>query len=79
MAQQTIALEIKGMTCVGCAQNIEQALKRQKGVKLARLDWRGGTGEVTLDPEQTNVEELLGAPIFRHGYTARLAAGDCCG
>lgn len=81
MPEETITLQIQGMTCDGCAQWIQDALKRHRGVKRARIDWRVGTGEVTFDAEHTGEQGILDDPVFQGRYTASLGGGGCpfCG
>ncbi len=79
MAQQTVVLKIEGMTCEGCAQSIQFALKRQRGVKRTKIDWRTGTGEVTFDTEATVEQDILENPVFEDHYKAVLVPGrGCC-
>lgn len=76
MPETKVALKIRGMTCEGCSQSIEYALKRQKGVKRIKVNWRTGTGEVVFDPEQTEVEDILDNRIFQGHYGAQVSPGN---
>lgn len=78
MAEQIITLQIEGMTCDGCAQGIRYALKRQKGVKTIKIDWRGGMGEVTFDTADTSEQDILENPVFAGHYKASLVPGRAC-
>ena len=71
MAEQTIVLQIKGMTCDGCAQGIAYALKQSKGVKHVKVQWRAGLGEIAFDPTLTDPQEILAAPVFGGQYSAQ--------
>jgi copper chaperone CopZ len=78
MGEQTVSLQIEGMTCDGCAQTIKRYLKQDKGVMDARIDWRSGEAEVAFDREGTDEERILGNRVFQRQYKARLAGpGDC--
>lgn len=79
MAEQTVHLEIEGMTCDGCAQTIKRALKRDQGVKEASVDWTYGIAEIAFDPDLTDEEKILANQVFQRQYKARLGhAGSCC-
>lgn len=79
MAEQTVYLEIQGMTCNGCAQAIERHLKQDRGVKAVSVDWTYGIAEVTFDPSLTHEERILENRIFQRRYKARLGhPGACC-
>ncbi|MBI2886090.1 MAG: heavy-metal-associated domain-containing protein [Chloroflexi bacterium] len=77
MAEQTVQLQIEGMTCEGCAQGIEHGLKRNKGVRRVRVDWRTGLGEVLFDSEATSEQEILENPVFQRHYKATMLGGCC--
>lgn len=77
MAEEKVLLEIEGMTCDGCAQTVQHALEREKGVKTAEVDWQSGVAEVTFDREQTDEEQILDNPVFGRQYQARLTGGCC--
>ena len=74
MAEETIVLQIRGMTCEGCAQGITYSLNRSKGVKQVKVDWRTGLGEVAFDPARTGPQEILADPAFGGHYSAQLSA-----
>ena len=73
MGEQTIMLEIQGMTCEGCAQGITYALKQSKGIRQVKVDWRAGLGEVAFDTALTSPEEILADPVFKGHYSAQLS------
>jgi len=70
-----VVLKIQGMSCDGCSQSIEHSLKRQRGVKGVKVNWRTGTGEVVFDPEETKVEDILENRIFQGHYKAQATSG----
>lgn len=73
MAEQTVQLEITGMTCDGCAQSITRALKRSSGVQQVRVDWKMGRGDVVFDPAETSEQGILDNQVFEFGYEARVS------
>lgn len=78
MSAETIVLQIEGMTCDGCAQGIQHALKRAKGVRAVKVNWRTGQGEVSFDPTETNELDILENPVFRRHYKASLIPSEGC-
>jgi copper chaperone CopZ len=79
MATQTIFLQVQGMTCEGCAETIERALKRHKGVRDVDVDWALGIAQIAFDPELTDEEKILRDRVFQRWYEARLTHfGSCC-
>lgn len=74
MAEETIVLEIKGMTCEECAQSITYSLKRAKGVQNVKVDWRAKLGEVAFDPTLIGPQEILDHPAFGGQFGAQLSS-----
>ena len=70
MSETSITLRIEGMTCDGCAASIEHALRRQRGVRRVKVNWRAKSGEVTFASEEVTVDEILQDSIFRRHYAA---------
>lgn len=79
MPETKAVLNIQGMTCDGCSQSIEHSLKRQRGVRGVKVNWRTGVGEVLFDPEETEVEEILENRIFQRHYKAQVSPADAAG
>jgi len=69
MAQQTVDLQIGGMTCASCAARIEKKLNRMPGVQ-ASVNYATENAHVVL-PEGTHVESAI-AMVKATGYTATL-------
>ena len=65
----TITLEVGGMSCQGCVQNVTRLLKATPGVTDARVQLSPGRAEVTFDPARTGVAQLKDA-INGAGYDA---------
>jgi|Deesub1362B_J571_1020462.scaffolds.fasta_scaffold00040_64 Cu+-exporting ATPase len=53
-----ITLNIHGMTCASCAQNIEKALSKVEGVSNASVNFAMGRAVVQYDSSQVSVAEL---------------------
>lgn len=70
-SQQTVTLQIDGMTCGGCAKDVKAALAKVPGVSEVGLsmgkkwivfpDYSDARASVTFDPQKTNVETLIRA------------------
>lgn len=70
-SQQTVTLQIDGMTCGGCVKDVKAALSKVPGVSEVGLstgkkwivfpDYSDARASVTFDPQKTNVETLIRA------------------
>lgn len=54
-------LQIKGMTCEGCALGVEYQLKHVKGVIDANVSYEKGTGHATYDADKVSAETIAQA------------------
>ncbi|MDF0677521.1 MAG: cation transporter [Nitrospira sp.] len=69
--QETVTLQIDGMTCGGCVKDVKAALAKVPGVSEVGLstrkkwiwfpDYSDARASVTFDPQKTNVEALMSA------------------
>jgi|GEM_PF-718846 len=50
-AEKQISFKIKGMHCVSCAMNIDDALEQKKGVIFAATRYAQSTTEVRFNPQ----------------------------
>lgn len=66
---ETIRLNITGMSCGHCKSAVENALRRQRGVRTAEVDLQGGTARVEFDPAAVSTTQLTAA-VEEEGYTA---------
>ena len=73
MPEQTVTLDVKGMTCAGCVANVERVLTKTEGVASASVSLPTGTASVTFDDVVTEPEALAEA-LAGAGYSARPAA-----
>ena len=54
-----VTLKIYGMTCASCAANIENALKKEPGVKSANVNFVAEKAFIEYYPEKTNFSEII--------------------
>ena len=78
MAEEKVLLQVEGMTCEGCAQTIERALKRDKGIKKVQIDWRSGKAEVTFSLDETDPLNIVENRVFQGHYKAKMSSPGCC-
>lgn len=67
--QETVTLQISGMTCGGCIKDVKAALAKVPGVSEVGLstgkkwivfpDYSDAHASVTFDPQKTNVDTLM--------------------
>ena len=55
---QRMTLRISGMTCASCAQTIENALRKKKGIKEANVNLATEKATILFNPIETNFEEI---------------------
>jgi Cu+-exporting ATPase len=60
-------LKITGMSCSGCAANVEKALRGAAGVAAAKVDLKAGKATVDFDPDKISEKELAQA-VIKAGY-----------
>ena len=69
--QQSVVLDITGMTCASCVRRVERALGKVGGVEAATVNFAAETAHVTLEDE-VPVESLIAA-VEKAGYEAKLS------
>ena len=62
-------LDLEGMTCASCAMRIEKGLKKIPGVKEASVNLATERANITYNPAQTNVEQMV-QKVEAVGYKA---------
>ncbi len=67
MANQTVSLTVRGMTCGNCARGVERKLTGTRGVSKAAVDLAGEKATVEFDAEVVN-PEALAAAVRQLGY-----------
>jgi len=61
MANQTVTLPVRGMTCANCARSVERKLRSIPGVTQAAVDLEHASTAVTFDADRTRPEALADA------------------
>ncbi len=77
MSEQTVTLEVQGMSCDGCARSVRRSLLRSEGIGRALVDWRTGLAEILFDPTKTSIERILLNPAFRDAGPQSFSAVKC--
>lgn len=49
MSEQTVTLDIRGMTCASCVRRVERALGKVEGVETASVNYASETARITFD------------------------------
>ncbi|MBM4430413.1 MAG: heavy metal translocating P-type ATPase, partial [Chloroflexi bacterium] len=70
--ERQLILKIAGMHCTACERLIREDLGALPGVRDVVVEWEKGLGSLTLDAEQTSLEQVL-ATIRDDGYEAQVA------
>ncbi|WP_406600991.1 heavy metal translocating P-type ATPase [Methanolobus mangrovi] len=73
VVKDRIVLEIGGMTCAACSQNVEKVLKRLKGVSSASVNITTGRAHVEYNSSLVSIDEIRKA-VDGIGYSASLPA-----
>jgi len=68
-------IEIHGMHCASCAQNIKRRIKKENGMIDANVSYAAGRASVEFNPEKTN-EQNLAKIINNMGYKASFNAPE---
>ncbi len=63
-------LQLEGMSCASCAQTIEKALNKAKGVKQAQVNFAAEKAYVEFDPAEVD-EEKLAEVVRSTGYDVK--------
>ena len=57
----TTTLKVVGMSCGGCASNVEKALKGVAGVTKATVNLKAGNAQVEYDAAKATDQDLIKA------------------
>jgi Cu+-exporting ATPase len=68
----TVRLNTTGMHCQSCSMLVQMELEDLPGVVTAASDFNTGITEVTYDPAQVTVDDLVAA-VVSAGYGAEVA------
>ncbi len=55
---EKIFVKVEGMTCGGCVQNVQKALKKQPGVNSANADLESGMVAIEFDAKRVQKPTL---------------------
>lgn len=55
---KTIFLEIIGMHCISCVNNIEKELKKEKGIISVNINFASEKAKIEFDPEQISINKI---------------------
>ena len=70
VGEQSVSLQIEGMTCASCVARVEKALRQVPGVASAQVNLATEAAEVKLTQDADT--DALVAAVDRAGYTARV-------
>jgi copper chaperone CopZ len=65
-----VMFQIKGMTCPVCIYGVKKQLKKIPGVITASVDYKAGTGLITLKPGAQVMPEDVRKAIKKAGFDA---------
>lgn len=68
VSTQQLTLSIRGMTCMGCTTNVQQAISNLPGVHTVTVDLLAKQAQVTYDPALVGLPQLADA-VTKAGYT----------
>jgi copper chaperone CopZ len=66
-----LKLNIEGMTCTGCEESVDYALKSENGVISATSSYKTGVAYVEYDKTIVNPEQLKNAVEEKVGYSVK--------
>lgn len=72
---ERIDLPIRGMSCAGCAANIEKNLRGLKGVREANVNFAASQAAIVFEPKIVGTEGLVSA-IRQIGYDVAAATSE---
>lgn len=64
---KTVSLDIKGMTCAGCAKSVESAIKEIQGVQSVNVNFAAEKVTITFEPEIVSVKTIT-EHVKQSGY-----------
>ena len=65
---KTTIFKIEGMACDGCAETIQDLIKKEPGVRMASVSFDDRTARVLYDPQsvqESRLVDLIQKPGFR--------------
>ena len=74
-AQQTVTLDVPGMSCAACPITVKKALARVDGVRRAEVDYDTRQAVVTYDDARVSVDRIKQATA-EAGYPSTVKEGS---
>lgn len=71
-ASRCYLLELKGMTCEGCAAHVQKTLVQVPGVAEAKVSYAKAEAQVCIRPDYTVTGETLVKAVEKAGYKAKV-------
>lgn len=68
MISQQLALPISGMTCIGCAANVQLALMDLPGIETVEVNLKDKRADITYNPAQVDQQQMAAA-VVQAGYS----------
>ncbi len=67
---ETVVIEIEGMTCEGCATHVNEALRKMKGIVSAEASYANKNARIVYDSKQITLDQIKQA-INALGYKTK--------
>lgn len=74
MSEKELKLEVIGIVCTGCAEDMQTVLEQRDGITSARVNYAEGTVDVVYDPDVIDARGVFAA-VSRLGFKTRLPQG----
>lgn len=69
LAGAVVTLDVHGLSCPLCANNLDRELLRLPGVRSVQVDLGSGTVRLTRDPSVRLEQRTLAETVRRSGFT----------
>lgn len=70
-----LRLQAEGITCSGCAEDMERLLLEEEGIVEASVDYGQGVVSVTYDADLTDSDQVF-ERVRRLGFPVKIAGDD---
>jgi len=72
--RKKIKFQLEGITCTGCAEDMENILRDKDGVLNASVNYAEGTVHIEYEPGVTGEKELFAA-VSKLGFKTKIIPG----
>lgn len=72
---KTVQLKITGLTCAGCASQVNKALTKQAGILENKVEYPGDVATIKYDAAKISEAQIIAA-IEKIGYKAQVLAAS---